>query len=1060
MNESILKALMRLFAIVANVDEKGYSENKRGIVRDYLDRQYSHEIVQKFIEYFDEQVKHYHPESNYSNETETNKQNISNEAYIAELCSQINEELEQEQKQIVLIYLLDFINRGESLTKNELKFVSSVAIQLKLKSDEFQDAKAFTFNELNKVEHQDRLLYIESKEICDNPDIKLWSVEKLEGRIVVLFLPSTNTYVFRYQGNLVLFFNGHDIKPNRSYIWSVGSVIKNSRIGSLYFSRMAGRFIQASTENKFVFTADEIQFNYRNSTNGLKRFSFTEDSGRLIGIIGGSGSGKSTLLNVLNGNIKPRHGSVKINGYDIHKNKELIKGVIGYVPQDDLLIKELTVYQNLYYNARLCFDSYSELQIAQIVEKALVDFDLVEARYLNVGDAYTTILSGGQRKRLNIALELIREPSILFVDEPTSGLSSADSEKVIILLKRQALKGRLVIANIHQPSSDVFKMLDKLIVMDQGGRIIYYGNPVSAITYFKRAANYADADESECLSCGNINTDEILRIVEARVVDSNGRLTRKRKTTPEEWYQLYLEKIDTEIRKINREHDSSMPKSNFKIPDHFKQFKIFIQRDVLAKFHNKQYLFITAMEAPLLAIILGFFTKNFIFVNGQSKYIFGENSNMPAFLFMSVIVSLFMGLVISAEEIFKDRKLLKREKFLDLSRSSYLFSKISILFTISAIQTLVFVALSSYMLEIRGMGFYYWLILFTTSCWANLVGLIISSSLNSVVAIYILVPIILVPQLLLSGVVVEYDKMHNKTASRKYVPYMGEVVTGRWAYEALMVSQFKYNKFERQFYKYDKTIRNAIFYKSYGIPELRILTEQCENLKNDTLKLSENLSIIKNEINKICIDLDWSQQGCIDLMKASTYQSPLKIIINNFIDKAEKQYIWQYNEAINQRDALYASLVNKFGSEDAFIQFKQKFYNKRIADAVTNENEIKDFNIQDGEMVRVKDAIFRTPESNNGRAHFYAPVKRISKLTMGTFWFNLIVIWLFSSVLFVILYFDILRKILAYFESVLLSRRNRIRILRLLKVYEQSETRKVSKNIFYTRAQSHDEKAS
>jgi hypothetical protein len=195
-------------------------------------------------------------------------------------------------------------------------------------------------------------------------------------------------------------------------------------------------------------------------------------------------------------------------------------------------------------------------------------------------------------------------------------------------------------------------------------------------------------------------------------------------------------------------------------------------------------------------------------------------------------------------------------------------------------------------------------------------------------------------------------------------------------------------------------------------------------------------------------------------MKASSYQSPLKIIINNFIDKAEKQYIWQYNEAINERDALYASLVNKFGSEDAFIQFKQKFYNKRIADAVTNENEIKDFNIQDGEMVRVKDAIFRTPESNNGRAHFYAPVKRISKLTMGTFWFNLIVIWLFSSVLFVILYFDILRKILAYFESVLLSRRNRIRILRLLKVYEQSETRKVSKNIFYTRAQSHDEKAS
>lgn len=1045
MNESILRALMRLFAIVATVDKKRHSENERGIIMDYLDRQYSHEIVNKYIEYFDQQVKHYQPELIYAGEAETDALTINYEKYITELCNQINEELEQEQKLIVLIYLLDFINRGEALTKNELQLVSTIADKLKLKPDEFQDAKAFTFGHLKRVKHKERLLFIESNSTSEDSEIKVWPVEKMEGRIVVLYLPSTNTYVFRYIGNLVLILNGHDIRPNRSYIWSVGSVIKNSRTGSLYFSRMAGRFIQANIENKFVFTAENIQFNYINSTNGLKQFNFNEESGRLIGIIGGSGSGKSTLLNVLNGNLKPKRGSIKINGFDIHENKELVKGVIGYVPQDDLLIKELTVYQNLYYNARLCFDGYSEEEIKKIVERALIDFDLVEARNLNVGNAFTTILSGGQRKRLNIALELIREPSILFVDEPTSGLSSADSEKVIILLKRQALKGKLVIANMHQPSSDVFKMLDKLLVMDQGGRIIYYGNPVTGITYFKRAAHYADAEESECLSCGNTNTDEILRIVEARVVDSNGRLTRKRKTTPEEWYQLYQEKIDVEIRQIRREHDSSIPKSNFKIPSHFRQFKIFIQRDVLAKFYNKQYLFINALEAPLLAIILGFFTKDYLFIDGKAQYIFGENSNLPAFLFMAVIVALFMGLIISAEEIFKDRNLLKREKFLNLSRSSYLFSKITILFSISAIQTLVFIVLSNYMLEIRGMGIYYWLILFTTSCWANLVGLIISSSLSSVVAIYILVPIILVPQLLLSGVVVDFDKMHNKTAARKYVPGMGNVITGRWAYEALMVAQFKYNRFEKQFYDYDKEIRNAIFYKSYGIPELRNLLDECNNLKNntsDTIKMSENLSVIKNEIVKICVDLNWPQPGIMDFINVSSYNSAVKLLINNFINKAENKYIYQYNQDVNQRDELYSSLVKKYGSEDLFVQFKQKYYNKRVAEVVINDNELKEYNIQAGEMVRLKDAIFRTPESDRGRAHFYAPVKRISKITIGTFWFNLLVVWIFSGFLLVFLYFDILRKILAYFESVILSRRNRIRILRLLKVYEQPETKK------------------
>jgi ABC transport system ATP-binding/permease protein len=1045
MNESILRALMRLFAVVADVDKTGNSVNERSIVMDYLDRQYSHEIAHKYLEYFEQQVRHYHTEQGQSGDVKIQKPNIYDETFISDICNQINEELEQEQKLIVLIYLLDFINCGETHSCSEMEFVASVAQQLKIKDNDFEDIRAFTSGEINKVVHKERLLYIDSNESSGDPEIKHWPTEKMEGRMVVLYLPGTNTYIFKYYGNLVLIFNGHNIKPNRSYIWSAGSVIKNSKIGSLYFSRMSGRFIQANIESKFVFTADDIQFNYRNSTNGIKRFSFTEESGRLIGIIGGSGCGKSTLLNVLNGNIKPKRGTIKINGHDIHLDKELVKGVIGYVPQDDLLIKELTVFQNLYYNARLCFEDCSEEEIRQIVEKALVDFDLIEARNLNVGDAFTTILSGGQRKRLNIALELIREPSILFIDEPTSGLSSADSEKIITLLKRQALKGKLVIANIHQPSSDVFKMLDKLLVMDQGGRIIYYGNPVTAINYFKKAAQYADADESECMNCGNINADQILRIVEARVVDSNGRLTRKRKTSPEEWYQMYLEKIDVEIRQIIREHDSSIPKSNFKIPSHFRQFKIFIQRDVIAKLKNKQYLFINALEAPLLAVILGFFTKNFVLEDEVPKYIFSDNTNLPAFLFMSVIVALFMGMVISAEEIFKDRKLLKREKFLDLSRSSYLFSKITILFIISALQTLIFVLISSYMLEIKGMHVYYWLILFTASCWANLVGLIISSGLNSVVTIYILVPIILVPQMLLSGVVVDFDKMHNKIASYKNVPVIGDVITCRWSYEALMVSQFKYNNFEKEFYTYDIEISNAIFYKSFGIPELRKIRSECNDLQNNSSeseKLNRHLSVLKNEITKICSGLHYNIPPYADSLSSQYYNEYVSGSIQRFLDKAEKQYIQIYNEASNQRDDKYEKLVTKLGGREAFFKFKQQYYNKRVADMVTNADEIKEFYIQGGEMLRLKDAVFRTPESYKGRAHFYAPVKRVINLTIGTFWFNFMFVWLFSGLLFIILYFDILRKIIAYFETILLSRRNRIRLLRLLKVYEQPGDKK------------------
>jgi hypothetical protein len=505
---------------------------------------------------------------------------------------------------------------------------------------------------------------------------------------------------------------------------------------------------------------------------------------------------------------------------------------------------------------------------------------------------------------------------------------------------------------------------------------------------------------------------------------------------------MYLEKIDVEVRQIQREHDSSIPKNKFRIPNHFKQFIIFFRRDVLAKLHNEQYLFINALEAPLLAVILAFFTKNYVFINGVPKYIFGENPNIPAFLFMSVIVSLFMGLVISAEEIFRDRKLLKREKFLNLSRSSYLFSKIIILFTISAIQTIIFVAIANSMLEIRNMAGYYWLILFTASCWANLVGLIISSGLNSVVTIYVLVPLILVPQLLLSGVVVEYDKMHNKIASQKNVPLIGDFITCRWAYEALMVSQFKYNKFERNFYPIEEEIQNTIFYKSYGIPELRKLCNESSRLvkeNRDTIKLSQNISVIKNGIIEIFSVLNWQKPGFIDSTQLSEIDKSLISSANNFFDKAEKQFIVNYNTAVSERDEKYDQMVKKLGGEEEFFKFKQRYFNKQLANVVTNSNEIKVLNIQDGEMFRLKDAIFRKPLQNNGRAHFYAPVKRISNLTIGTFWFNLMFLWLYTGFLFVLLYFDVLRKIIVYFETVLINRRNRMRLLRLLKVYDQDD---------------------
>src|SRR5688572_8223068 len=248
--------------------------------------------------------------------------------------------------------------------------------------------------------------------------------------------------------------------------------------------------------------------------------------------MGASGSGKSTLLNVLNGTEKPSSGRVLINGIDIHVQPYKVHGIIGYIPQDDLLIEDLTVYENLYYAARLCFGHYTENDTHKLVEQVLLNLGLTEIRNLKVGSPLQKTISGGQRKRLNIGLELLREPAVLFVDEPTSGLSSRDSENIMDLLKELSLRGKMVFVVIHQPSSDIFKMFDTLIILDSGGFQIYYGNPVEAVNYFRDVINVANKTQGACPECGNINPEQVFSIIETKVVNEYGRLTNTRKISP------------------------------------------------------------------------------------------------------------------------------------------------------------------------------------------------------------------------------------------------------------------------------------------------------------------------------------------------------------------------------------------------------------------------------------------------------------------------------------------------------------------------------------------------
>lgn len=1025
MSERILKALMQLFAIIARVDDEIDSQDPvtkgqgRDIVQAFLNQELGSAAVEEYLKLFDEFLIAYQGKSK---KKDGKKKKMSvHSVKVLRICTQVNEELAQRQKIIVLVRILEFINANDSVDDQELEFAQTVADTFNISMEEYNLIKRFVEVGINEREDHSEWLYITSKkEESDLKNAKHLYSEGLQGEVRVVRIPSVNFYFFKYLGNESLNLNGQPLLPGRHIILNQGSSIRSSRVQPIYYSDIIGEFLSDSSETQIVFKAENIQYHFKGGKIGLHDFNFGEEGGSLIGIMGGSGAGKSTLLNVLNGNYVPSQGAVTINGVDIHHQKDEIEGVIGYVSQDDLLIEELTVFQNLFYNAKLCFGGLSDKQIAKRVLKTLMALGLYETRDLKVGSPLEKTISGGQRKRLNIALELIREPSVLFVDEPTSGLSSRDSENIMDLLKELALKGKLIFVVIHQPSSDIFKMFDKLVILDKGGYPIYNGNPVDAVMYFKRQINHVKSDESECFTCGNVNPEQIFNIIDSTVVDEYGKQTQHRKIQPVEWNKSYREQLEVDPSQVPDE--TEIPHSTFKKPGALAQLKVFFVRDVLSKLTNRQYVLINLLEAPALAFILAFFVK-FYNTKEAGNYVFRDNQNIPQYLFIAVIVALFIGLTVAAEEIIKDQKILKRESFLNLSKGSYLMSKISIMFIISAIQMLLFVVVGNLILEIKGMWLYYWLILFSLSCFANILGLNISASFNSVKVIYILIPILIIPQLLFSGVIVKFDKLNPLFGEESGVPLIGNVMASRWAYEAVAVTQFKENEFNQEFFDFEMKKSMATWKKDYWLQELFAKLDYVKtNIDKPEFKEENEASllVLRNEINRENnLIKNFQCEGCIEALTMDNYTPAVYDKVKGYLNVLKKHYKGVVDKNRERIDEKTQQMIDATSKEE-YLALYNGHTNEALEQFATNKTDLAGKIVEsEGFLIQKADPIYLdTKEKSFFGAHFYAPFKNFFGKQINTFWANFMVIWLMTITLIVTLYFDLFKKFLDGMEKI------------------------------------------
>ncbi len=1009
MSEEILKALLRLFAVVARQDEVTRQEREQ--VRKFLLEHLNESKVEPYLTMFDEFVK------------TTGSVEGTDEAYnVKRICAEINLGLAQKQKYIVVLELVRLILADSVITSREQELMLAICEDFKISPTDLESIKTFLSAQESAHLDQPGLLIIDPKDDTAFKQALHIQRKNLKGFIEILYLQQVELYLVKYVGKSDVYLNGAPFRSGSINVLSVGSTLRWDKDEPVYYGDVLSRFKRLDKGERISFQANDIHFRFKNGGIGLQEVNLAEESGNLVALMGASGSGKSTLLHVLNGSEKPTKGQVLINGIDIHKNPEKIEGVIGFVPQDDLLIEDLTVYQNLYYAAKLCFSDLPEDKIDALVMKTLEDLGLAERKDLKVGSPLQKTISGGQRKRLNIGLELLREPAILFCDEPTSGLSSRDSENIIDLLKELSLKGKLVFAVIHQPSSDIFKKFDRLLILDTGGYQIYYGNPVDAIVYFKRAIDMINSDVGECYECGNVNPEQIFNIIETKVINEYGQFTNERKISPDQWFRMYKQAGSHALESI-----SEKPvQSTLRIPGRLKQIKLFSLRDVQAKIHNRQYMIINLLEAPLLAFILAFIVRFYnIDDKLQSSYVFAKNLNLPAYLFMSVIVALFMGLTVSAEEIIRDRKILKREAFLHLSRSSYLLSKIGILFLLSAIQTLTFVLVGNYILEIKGMLLEHWLILFTVSCFANTLGLNISSGFNSAVTIYILIPLLIIPQLILSGVVVKFDKLNPVIGNTATVPFVGDIMASRWAFEAAMVTQFKGNKYEQEFYLYDKVMADADYRKIYFIPELESKLQFClanRDAEDSELKrkFSSDLNLLRSEIRREAESVGREHYEWIDRLDENHFDSVTYNEAIAFLGNLRRLYINRYNKADGEKEKKITLMTDTPEEERAYEKLRDGYRNEAIADFVKNLTETHRIIEKDGKLIQKIYPIYKDPDPDHVidfDAQFYMPKKHFLNMNIDTLFFNTGVIWSMTLVLAIALYLDVLRRIIDGFGN-------------------------------------------
>jgi len=508
----------------------------------------------------------------------------------------------------------------------------------------------------------------------------------------------------------------------------------------------------------------------------LDGISVTVYPGEFVGLMGPSGAGKTTLMNAMSGYTPPSAGSVLYSGRDLYANYGQFQGILGYVPQDDIMHGDLTVSQALHYTARLRLPSdLSKNEIQERVQKVIAQLGLEGAEDVLIGSSQKKGISGGQRKRVNLAMELLTDPSVLFLDEPTSGLSSEDALMVMRLLRRLADEGKTIVLTIHQPSLEAYRLLDNLILVgkDTGspdpGRLVYYGPA------YPEAVEFFNPDGVPDLAPGaQPSPDEVLRGL------------ARHKTA--KWMQAYSgSKLKREYVEDRAGRQSARSQHNGveSAPRDFgfRQWWTLVQRCLAIKVKDITNTVILLAQAPIIAILLAL-----VFGKQAAEEVTDENwmlvaNSLSITVFLLALAALWFGCSNATREIVGEWAIYHRERMVNLKIPSYVASKIAVLGGLCFVQCAVLLGIVYFAAGLQGPLLAMFVLVLLTSLVGLAIGLTVSALARTSEAAIAMLPLILIPMVILAGVLQPVYKMNS------IARVLANVMPSRWAFEGLLLME-------------------------------------------------------------------------------------------------------------------------------------------------------------------------------------------------------------------------------------------------------------------------------